>query len=255
MAGTHICLVRRGHMGDVLLTEPIARALRTQCDSIVLCTEFEAAGRLLPIYDAVLPYEDFINGRLDPSLQQIVLVYEIYPGCHHLDGFARYAGVSLASRIPQIRKGSKRPRKDRYALIAPHTSSWIQRMRQWPTERFIELTSLLSEKLNLQCVMLDPSHSFQEMVALTEHCEFFVGNDSGPGILAQCFRRHAYIIFGATHPDRVLIAPEAHGIASKMDCIGCKHFARHTDIECASPLCLEELQTSDVLALILKSLR
>ena len=242
MKGTRrLCIVRRGHMGDVVLTEPIASALRPHYASVALCTEYVEAGRLLEIYDDVLPYSRRLERDLDDFQETIELIYEIFPGCNHLDGYARFAGVEPRHRLPRVRRGAKRLIAGPYGLVAPDTSSFVQRMRQWPRERFLELREELQDALGMPFVLLEPHHSFSEMVALCEHSSCFVGNDSGPAILSQCFGRPTFVIFGATSPGLVLLDPGAVPIVSDVGCNGCKHFARHTDIECNTPLCLESL--------------
>jgi ADP-heptose:LPS heptosyltransferase len=119
-------------------------------------------------------------------------------------------------------------------------------MREWPESRFAELAQCLNEHSGIPFIVLRPSHSFCEMLSLIEHCELFVGNDSGPAILAQCFGRATFVILGATRPDLVLLSDDAIGIIKDVGCNGCKHFARHTDIICASPTCLAELSVEDV---------
>ncbi len=228
-------------MGDVLLTEPIASALRPRYASISLCSEYVQAGRLLDVYDEVLPYSRYVANDLGEFDETLVLVYETFPGCNHLDGYARFAGVEPRYRTPRVRRGSQRMRSGPYGLIAPDTSSFVRLMRQWPRERFLDLRDQLEDALDMPFVLLEPHHTFSEMVGLCEHSSCFVGNDSGPAILSQCFGRETFVIFGATHPSLVLLDPCAIPIMSDVGCNGCKHFARHTDIECNTPLCLESL--------------
>jgi ADP-heptose:LPS heptosyltransferase len=120
-------------------------------------------------------------------------------------------------------------------------------MREWSLRCFNELAGRLSALSGISVVKLDSATTFDEMLSLIEHCAFLVGNDSGPAILAQCFGRPTYVIFGATDPKLILLRDDAIGIWKDVGCNGCKHFARHTDIECASPLCLEHLTVDDVL--------
>jgi hypothetical protein len=53
----------------------------------------------------------------------------------------------------------------------------------------------------------------------------------------------------------VLLDSGAVGIEHEVGCNGCKDFARHTDIGCASPFCLTELTVEKVHAVIREKFR
>jgi ADP-heptose:LPS heptosyltransferase len=241
-------------MGDVLLTEPIAAELAPSFDRIAICTEFEAVARLLPTYDEIIPYVVWERNELKEFAQVITPLYEIYPGCNHLDGFAQHCGVTLSRRIPKIRGGSTPIVNRPYLLIAPETSSWIRHMRAWPFQRFAAVRDRLKENLAMDVIFLEASHSFEEMVSLIEHCSAFLGNDSGPALLAQCFDKACFVIFGATSPAKILVSPKAIPIHTSVQCIGCKHWARHTEITCASPICLQSLSVDHVVSVVLENI-
>jgi Glycosyltransferase family 9 (heptosyltransferase) len=248
MSTLHV--VRMGHIGDVIITEPVTRALKIHFSRAVLYTNYVEAGRLLEIYDDVLPHKLKPSEVTKPGDAIFSPLYEIFPGINHLDGYARAAGVTLTDRLPRVKGGWPKIREGRYGLIAPETSSWMRDMRQWPLERFQELKTGLENSLGFDFVMLEPSHPFSDMLSLIEHCALFVGNDSAPAILAQSWRRPAFVICGSTRPERVLLDPAAVGIEHDVGCNGCKDFARHTDIGCASPFCLTELTVAEVHAVI-----
>ncbi len=239
-------IIRRGHMGDILLIEPIIDALRDSYKSITIFTDYPHVADLLGIFDTVLPYDE--HQRIQPwdFDRTLCLKYEIYPGVNHLDGYAIDAGVTLRHRVPVIRRGFSPVRQSPYGLIAPAVSTWIRPMREWSLRCFNELSNRLATLSGISIAMLDSATSFDEMLSLVEHCAFFVGNDSGPAILAQCFSRPTFVIFGATLPKLILLRDDAIGIWKDVGCNGCKHLARHTEIECASPLCLEKLTVNDV---------
>lgn len=248
-----LAIIRRGHIGDIVLMEPIVDALRATYPHVTLFTDYPRAAELLGVFDEVLPYDEhsvIATGDFDRT---ICLKYEIYPGAAHLDGYARNAGVVVHRRVPRLRQSLPPIYTSPYGLVAPAVSTWIRRMRQWPAERFQELSLRLTRTWGTPIVTLETSHTFDEMVSLLQHCTFFIGNDSGPAIIAQCFGRPSFVICGATNPRLVLLDPSAVGITKDVGCNGCKHFARHTDIECASPICLDELTVDDVLDQITRS--
>jgi Glycosyltransferase family 9 (heptosyltransferase) len=240
-------------MGDVILTEPIASALAGRYDRISLYTECLRIGTYLPVYDEVLPFSHVDEVGFDECDTVLHPLYEVYPGCNHLDGFARSCGITLKRRLPALSGGSQPVRKRPYLLVAPDTSDWIREMRQWPRDRFLELADLLQQSLEIEIVFLEPSHDFDTMMALIEHCDVFLGNDSGPSIIAQCYSKPTFVIFGATSADRVLLSSMATGISSEVGCNGCKHFARHTEISCAAPMCLQSLAVTDVASVLIES--
>lgn len=242
-------------MGDVILSEPIAAALKDQEHQVDLCTAYEHVGNLLDSYDRVIPYSRFQNHDLLGYDVVHELRYEIFPGFHHLDGFATDIGVRLTRRVPVFKVRFPRLGEGPYGLIAPHTSAWIQKMRTWPFERFEQLMERLSAESGLPWIMLKPEDSFERMLSLIGHAQFFIGNDSGPSIIAQSFDVPAIVLFGATREDLVLFGSRAHGIFSPVGCNGCKHFTRYTDIKCVQPLCLESLTVNHVCGEVLRILR
>jgi hypothetical protein len=247
-----LAIIRWGNMGDILLSEPVISVLRSTYDHVTIFTDFPKVADLLGIFDAIRPYQDHNLISKSAFDRSIALVYETYPGFNHLDGYAKCAGVSLQHRIPKIRTSFPRIVDAPYGLIAPHVSSWIPAMRQWSESKFEELATRLGRIYEIPIVTLRPENTFQEMLSLIEHCAWFVGNDSGPAILAQCFSRPTYVIFGATDPQFVLLSDRAVGISVDVGCNGCKHYTRHTEIECATPICLELLDVDAVLAQITK---
>lgn len=235
-------LIRKGHLGDVIMTEPVARALKASNHEVVLVTEYDHVAPYLPTYDRVEPYSSFAirigANDLDPE-HFIVLAYENYPELHYLDGLAKCAQVTLADRTPRIRGGFAAPIAGKYCVIAPHTSSWNRGMREWSYFAFCEVARLLRSKYGIAVFFLKPEHSFEEMFALIEHCSLFIGNDSGPGIIAQAYSRPSLIIFGATDYSKVLFSPNAFPLWVDVGCNGCRQRNRNSRVECNTPICLE----------------
>lgn len=250
-----LCIVREGNMGDVLSTEPIARALKNTYKYVALCTELPHVAALLEVYDEVISYDAFSEHRLGHFDCVVEIEYEVYSGCHHMVGAGRCAGLDIGPEVPRVRRGAPRLVHGKYGLIAPETSHWIRAMRQWPRDRFLALRNRLETALGFPFVLLEPSHGFGQMLSLIEHTSCFVGNDSGPAILSQCFERPTFVVFGATRTDLVLLDVSAVGIQAEVGCNGCKHFARHTQIECATPICLDRLDVETVATTVINTMR
>lgn len=250
--GEKICIVRKGHMGDVIFSEPVAAALRAAGHDVALCTEYERVGRLLASYYEVLPYSDFTGGKLVGFDRVHELRYELRPYSHYLDAYAEDVGVRLTRRVPLFKASPPRIVEGRYGVIAPHTRGWMREMRTWPFDRYEELARLLPGLCGFPWRMLQPGDTFDEMMSLLANASSFVGNDSGPAVIAQSFSVPCVVIFGATNSRQVLFGSEAHGVTHQVGCNGCRHITRHTDIGCASPICIEGITTESVLRAVAK---
>lgn len=243
-----ICIVRKGHMGDVVLTEPIAASLTVAGFTVALCTEYQNVGRLLASYTAVHPYTDFLDHKLGSYDRAHELRYELHPSSHYLDAYADDIGISLTRRIPRFKVTFPRLVQGRYGVIAPHTSNWMKLMRTWPIERYVELAETLPEHCGFPWRLLRPSDTFDEMMSLVTNATLFVGNDSGPAVIAQSFSVPSVILFGATKSDQVLFGQNARGITHLVGCNGCRHITRHTDIGCSVPICIDGIPIGTVLS-------
>jgi ADP-heptose:LPS heptosyltransferase len=239
--GRDVFIVRKGHLGDVILTEPLARKLRANRTIVKLVTEYTHVASLLPTYHGVLPYSVYENGDFPPSSLVLRVAYEAHPELHYIDGFARSVGISLDDRLPIIKRGNIHPNASRYCLLAPHTSSWCRTMRTWDYSKYAQLASEIEVYFGIECISLEPSYTFVEMLALIEHCVFFVGNDSGPAIIAQAYERPAFILFGATDPTKMLFSPRAKAIQVDVGCNGCRQWNRNSPVECNTPLCMDAI--------------
>lgn len=249
-----VCIVRKGHMGDVILSEPIAASLIEMGSSVSLCTEYEQVGRLLSSYSTVHPYADFIEDRLGGYDRVHVLRYELHPHSHYLDAYSDDIGVRLVRRRPKFKVDFPGLVPGRYGLIAPHTSGWMQAMRSWPAEHFAELSTLLAKRCDFPWRLLQPQNTFDEMMSLIAHAAFFIGNDSGPAVIAQALSIPSVVIFGATNSAQVLFESGALGITNPVGCNGCRHITRHTEMECNTPICIHGLSVDSVLLQIERSL-
>lgn len=250
-----ICLIRSGHLGDVIMTEPIGRFFRTRYDKVYLATDFLQAKLL--IGDS---YTDFIKfGELESCHiefdKQIILNYELSPNLNYIEGYAKSADIVLEDKIPKVNNKWENIISGDYVLIAPNTSHWVYAMRNWHKENFKHLKEKIEKEHHIRVVVLEKNFSFTQMLSLIRNCKMLIGNDSAPGIIAQCFNVESTIIFGATHPKNVFFNPNAKAIFREIDCIGCRHVSRHTEIECASPLCLSELTVDSVFNSISSTLK
>jgi ADP-heptose:LPS heptosyltransferase len=126
-------------------------------------------------------------------------------------------------------------------------------MRTWSHDKFRLLATQVERTFGLSTVLLEKSYTFMEMLSLIEHSALFIGNDSGPGVIAQAYGRPAFILFGATDHSKVLFSSRAHAVYADVGCNGCKQWHRNSLIECNSPQCLEQISVEHILAAIFRT--
>jgi hypothetical protein len=231
-------------LGDVLLTEPLGRYFRAHYDQVFLATGYPHARHLIGhAFTGFLPYTilPYCTSSFDGGI--IDLEYERYPELNYIDGYARAANITLDDRTPVVNRDWPVMKKGDYVLLAPGTSPWMELQRNWGYDNFNRLKEKISMEWGLPVVVLDPSYNFTEMLSLIRHCRLFVGSDSGPGIIAQCFQKESIILFGCTNPRTVLFSPKARPVFhEEMYCIGCKPRSNYAEIICGSPVCLTGLE-------------
>lgn len=243
-----ICLVRTGHLGDVVMTEPIAYFLSKYINDISLVTEIKDAKKLFNIYKNIYPLSDLVEGKIHADAI-VRLVHERSDNKKtYIQGFMESVGFydPKLEEIPKLAEAWPRIIDDAYVLIAPYTSWWEEKKRNWGYDKFCELKDLIKKELGKKCVVLDRDYSFSDMMSLIQHCEFIIGNDSGPTVIAQSFDKKSFIIFGATHPKYLHLSKNVVSIYNK-DCHKlCSHNSRDEEIKCCEEFCMDRIKVSDV---------
>lgn len=238
-----ICLIRDGHLGDVILTEPVARFLSKYVDKICLATRIESAASIFNIYDKIYKYDQINSGEIDCDIS-IKLIYELSNNHKtYLQGYMESVGFGevIIKDIPILNSEWNNIINDEYILIAPFTSSWEEKKRNWGYTKYIELSKLLEAKYNIKCVILEKHYSFSDMMSLIKHCRFFVGNDSGPSVIAQSLEKKSFIIFGATLPDNLNMLEYTVSIYDRNRHKLCKHNSRKEELDCCEEFCMERM--------------
>ncbi len=251
----NLCIIRRGHLGDVIMTEPIARELKKYAQNVYLATEQIKAGLLVSdTFKDVFHYKSLHEVGVDFDVK-VKLVYENSSNqLSYIEGFAESVDVKLGDKFPKIKHDWSRVLDQEYVLIAPNTSSWLEKERNWGLENYLNLKKEIEKFSNIKVVVLDDSYSFGEMLSLIRHCKIFIGNDSGPGIIAQCFNKKSFIIFGVTEPKYVNISSEMTPIYNMNAHGGCAHETRQEEMDCRSRDCMKEFDVDFVFSIIKSSL-
>ena len=247
-----VCLVRSGHLGDVVMTEPVARFLLRYVERVCLATKVEGAESLFSTYSDVYGFGQINSGNVNCDIK-IKLVHELSGNQRtYIQGYLESVGFGeVASKdIPALRDDWKNIIDSEYILIAPFTSSWEEKKRSWGYEKFVELSKLLEAEYSTRCVLLEKRYSFSEMMSLIRHCKFFVGNDSGPAVIAQSFGKKAYVLFGATRPEHLHLSKHTLPVYDRNRHKLCNHKTRKEEIDCCEEFCMERITVRGVFELI-----
>lgn len=152
----------------------------------------------------------------------------------HWAGLAHALGWSPPMPEPRIQAGGRR--------IVIHTGAG-QPARQWPVERFAEITGRL-RAAGWQVSLLDDSlRDLDALLAALAGADRFLGNDSGPGHLAALLGVPTFTIFGPSLPEHFSTRhPQAAWIEGA-PCVykPCRDYCRF-----AEPLCLHALSAGEI---------
>lgn len=243
-----VCLVRSGHLGDIIMAEPIARFLSKYVDKIYLATEIEDAELIFNTYDKIYRYSRINSGEINCDLM-IKLVYELSDNKKtYVQGYMESIGFGEIDikDSPILKNNWDKIIDGKYILIAPFISQWEEKKRNWGYKKFIELSKRLKSEYNIKCIMLGENYSFGEMMSLIKHCQFFIGNDSGPAIIAQSFKKKTFIVFGATHPGYMQKSECTIPIYDKNRHKLCEHNLRKEEIDCCEEFCMDRISVAEV---------
>jgi hypothetical protein len=249
----NICLKRIGHLGDVIMTEPIARYFKGKYKNVYLATDYTQVHEILAdSYTAVMSFADLKNSTIMFD-REITMIYELSSNqFNYIEAFAEHANVVLENSTPTIKGNWQRMVKSSYILIAPETSNWNYQKRNWGRENFDELARKLRQQLNTEVIILEYTHSFLEMLSLIEHADLVIGNDSAPAIIAQCYKKKAIVIFGGTEPKYVIWGKSnSTPIYNKYAHTKCSHKIRQEEMDCRSSFCMAEFSIEDVFRAVL----
>ena len=234
-----LCIQRRlGGIGDVLMTTPVVKALKTRYPEAELTYATDPQyynGDLLRILEGN-PYIDKLvdfrgvnqnDYHLFVDLTGICPPYETKsnPPVNRIDLFARHVGIRLDDPLPDYMITSE----DRgwattiikkwfgegsYKVVVIHTAS-VDRRRTWPVKNYIQmLHELTEERPELRFIVLDQNrqkehwdtkncvnasnYGIRQAASLIWAGDVFVGPDSGPLHLAGAMEKEIVAIFGST---------------------------------------------------------
>lgn len=247
-----VCLVRDRNLGDVIMTEPISRFLLKYVDGVCLATDIDDVNLVLNKYNHLYKYHDINSDKIKCDIK-IKLIYELSDNQKsYIQGYMESIGFGdvVNNDIPQINNDWNDIVGEEYVLLAPFTSDWEEIKRNWGYKKYTELKYLLESEYKIKCIMLESSYSFVEMMSLIKYCKFFIGNDSGPAIIAQSFNKKSFVIFGATRPEYIHLSKNSIPIYDKNRHKLCDHHTRKEEINCCEEFCMERIRVKDVFNII-----
>jgi ADP-heptose:LPS heptosyltransferase len=236
------------------MTESIAKFLSQYVDNIYLATEIKNAEDVLSTYKEVFDYKDVNSDKIKADIK-IKLVYELADNRKsYIQGYMESVGFGEVknSDIPEINSNWKDIIDEKYILLAPHTSPWEEKKRNWGYQNYLDLKALLDDEFEVRCIILEDNYSFQEMMSLIKNCMFFVGNDSGPAVIAQSFDKDSFVVFGGTSPKYLHLSKNTTAIYDQDRHKLCNHNFRQEEIDCCEEFCMERIRVKDVFSIIKK---
>ena len=246
-----LCLVRIGNLGDIVMTGPVASFLKKYVNEITLATDVKNYGLINKTYDNIIPYKDaFGNNVFDVVIR---LSYEFSTNDRsYINGFMESVGFGdvKIDEVPVLKEDFKKIVNQDYILVAPHTSQWQAEKRSWGYQKFMELSKLIESDIKIKTIILEDSCPFNDMISLIKNCSFFVGNDSGPAIIAQSFNKKSFVIFGATSPKYLHLSRLTTVIHDKYKHSLCSHKTRQEEIDCCEYFCMDKFRVNEVFNVI-----
>ena len=84
------------------------------------------------------------------------------------------------------------------------------------------------------------------MISLINYCDIFIGNDSGPAIIAQSLKKKSFVIFGASCPSYTKMSDYIIPIYDVNRHKICQHTLRQEEINCCEEFCMDKLTVEQV---------
>lgn len=235
-----ICIARSlGGIGDVLMTTPTVRAIKTRFPNSELTYATDpkyANGGLIeilennPYIDKVVPFNQISRNmfHLYADLTSVGVARERmnYPPVNRIDLFAEFVGIDLFDPTPVYvptreeqlwarQKIQKWTGGETKKVITIHISS-VDNRRNWPIQNFIELVGKITSSYEDVFVIIFDQHKkggwgikntkvannfgIRQVAALIDASQLFIGPDSGLMHIAGALEKHMITLFGSTDP-------------------------------------------------------
>lgn len=262
----NILVVRKGAIGDVLYSTPILKALKSKYPGARIIYETYAPQLLYGN-----PYVDEIVEKAKEGMlfdKTYYLEYERRGVENLVDVMADQVGVKLKSRklilkVPRraIQKDICKARFGKKYVVFHTGHTW--RSRQWDIENFNIVAAYLHKKgRNIVLVgdvrtppLFDGQNairyyfdqrncSWEDTIGIIDNCEFFVGLDSSPSVIAKALEKITFIIYGCVDPKTRYVDMKEYPLYdSKLECAGCRGRTSEHKVHCEfdTVKCLERI--------------
>lgn len=244
--GYPIVVKRNAAFGDVLLTTPIVRRLKERHPMSDIYVE-----TLCPAIYANNPHVKRADRRIPPLPNALNIdlngAYEGHPDRPILESYALRAGLELSLPPTEMfltaadhAKADGVMPPGEYAWVVIHCGPNTWKCKEWPDERWRELIIAL-HAANFKIatvghrgapfdvdVDMRGRTTIQEMAALIQHAQLYIGLDSLPLHCAEAVGTPTIGLFGVTDPKYILSRPErARPVCGTTPSFGLRHRVKH----------------------------
>lgn len=230
-----ILVRRRAAHGDVLVAAAVCPALKKKYPNckIVFSTLCPEVLQNNPWVDKVQEEQSERHFQMYINLD---MAYEYRPNTNILTAYAEAAGVSPRDCQLFLDEQPVEGLPDKYVVVHAGRTMWAG--RNWSTLKFDALTKKLKESGHSVVVVGTPSDhkttvcdldmrgktSVHQLATIMKNATYFVGIDSFPMHVAQCFHVPGSAFFGSILPKTRLIRPNMKPVlADGIKCLGCHH--------------------------------
>lgn len=158
------------------------------------------------------------------------------------------AGISDGDVLLGINPGAafgsaKRWYPKRFAEVAQRLSAeWGAKIIIFGGTGETDIASEISVALHGKCLNLAGKTSVRQLMALIQHCNFFITNDSGPMHIAAAFDVPLVAIFGSTdHTGTAPCSERAVIVRKDIDCAPCKLRECPADHRCMTAVTVDDV--------------
>jgi len=270
-----ICVIRSGGLGDVLLTFPIVKELkRKHPGSELTYVTTETCKDLLngcPYIDRISTDTIYAKEKFDMVLEP---KYEHSPK-RYMHTMADSIGIKIKDKrlfynlTDESKKFARNILKDNPAVCFHTGRTW--RTREWDILRFKEVAQYIADNYGFQIIELGrydtqvlgiPGNvdlrgklNFDQLAAVINECELFVGIDSFCLHLATSVGTPVVGIYGSTQPELVEVnGSKSYPVRIELSCSGCRHRTPGIFVNCNNVYCMQGITADMVTGRVKESL-
>jgi ADP-heptose:LPS heptosyltransferase len=217
-----VIIKRTAALGDVLLTEPVAKYYFTKGYNVVLDIPSNMFEMFTNHYFPVKHISQFDKGRITPEkIVNLDLAYEVKPRQNRLKSYFEFCGIkdyklSRPILFPLVNEQTKLFKK--YAVIhidnknMPHRNifnvDWKAVKKHLEAYGYVVIQVGHEEHESIGIEINTPSIGFLKFVIAG--CDLFLGIDSGPLNIAMAYNKPCVGFFGSVNPKYV--HPDMEGL-------------------------------------------